>query len=198
MTITTIDQIASSSPAMSRIAADGELLYRFEAQLEFHPIGLVPEGIRMANVFEGRVTGGALADQGFDGARVWGIDHLLLRSDGVGVIDAQKTISSGDLNLSEHVRGYCLPPAGMEPPPLEAVLDPTFEWPDVAFPIQGFSTFGVHAGLDELQQLNRAIARIDGRASFATGALEIETRIVEPAVAFRSEHRAAEAVALAG
>ena len=155
-----------------------EPLYRFEAQLDFNPIGLVAEGIRMASSFEGRVTGGLLARHGFDGARVWGVDHLLLRSDGVGVIDAQKTISAGEMHLAEHVRGYCIPPAGMEPPPLEAVLAPGFAWPDVPFPIQGFSTFHVHAGLPELAVLNRAIARIDGRASFVTGALEITTRIV--------------------
>jgi hypothetical protein len=153
-------------------------LYRFEAQLEFNPIGLVPEGLRMANPFEGTVTGGELAAGPFAGARVWGIDHLLLRSDGVAVIDAEKTISAGDLHLYEHVRGYSIPPADMDPPPLEVVLAPGFEWPDVLFPIHGFSQF--RAALPDLAYLNRALATIEGWASFATGDLAIETRLVEP------------------
>lgn len=147
------------------------LLYRFEAQLEVTPIGLVPEGIRMANAFEGRVTRGIM-----EGARVWGIDHLLLRSDGVAVIDAQKAISQGDTHLYEHVRGYGLPPQGLQMPPLETLLDPSFEWPDVLFPILGSSTF--RAAAPELQYLNRAISRIDGWFSFATGSLVIETRLM--------------------
>jgi hypothetical protein len=152
-------------------------LYRFEARLDVLPIGLVPEGIRMANRFEGEVTAGALAEAGFAGARVWGIDHLLLRSDGIGVIDAQKTISAGDRHLFEHVRGYCLPPEGLEMPPLEALLDPAFRWPDALFGVFGFSQF--RCGLPELAHLNRAHAMIEGWANLATGGLAVETRLVE-------------------
>lgn len=149
------------------------LLYRFEAQLAFVPLGIVPEGLRMANSFEGRVTEGML-----EGARVWGIDHLLLRRDGVAVIDAQKTISLGDAHVHEHVHGYCLPPDGMDVPPLEAVLTPGFQWPDVAFPIVGASTF--RCGVPALAHLNRAVAAIAGEANFVTGALTIETRLLQP------------------
>lgn len=147
------------------------LLYRFEAQLVVTPIGVVPEGLRMANAFEGRITRGLM-----QGARVWGIDHLLLRSDGVAVIDAAKTLSLGDTHVHEHVRGYGLPPDGMEMPPLEALLDPSFEWPDVLFPLLGSSTF--RAAAPELQHLNRAVSRIDGWFSFATGGLAVETRLL--------------------
>ena len=150
----------------------GRLLYRFEAQLDVVPIGLVPEGIRMANSFDGRVTAGD-----FEGARVWGVDHFLLRSDGVGIVDAPKTISGDDFHLFEHVRAYCLPPKGLEMPPLEAVLDPGFEWPDILFPIHGFSTF--RAANPELEHLNHAVARIDGWVDFTTGGLAVETRLVE-------------------
>ena len=146
-------------------------LYQFEAQLEVVPIGLVPEGIRMANTFEGRVVEGILR-----GGRVWGIDHFVLRNDGVGILDAQKTISLGDVHLHEHVHGYCLPPEDLELPPLEALLEPGFEWPDVPFAIQGFSYF--RAAAPELVHLNRALASIDGWASFATGALVVETRLM--------------------
>lgn len=160
----------------------GRFLYRFEAQLDVVPIGLVPEGIRMANTFDGRVTAGR-----FEGARVWGIDHFILRRDGVGIVDAPKTISGheisgrpvsdGGFHLFEHVRAYSLPPAGLEMPPLEAILEPDFEWPDILFPIQGFSTF--RAAHRELAHLNRAIARIDGWVDFTTGGLAVETTLVE-------------------
>lgn len=146
-------------------------LYRFEAKLDVLPIGPVPEGIRMANAFEGVVTQGLL-----EGARVWGIDHLLLRADGVAVIDAQKTISRGSTHLYEHVRGYGLPPEGMALPPVEVMLDPAFEWPDVLFPVLGSSTF--RAADPELAYLSSVVARVDGWFSFATGSLAIETRLL--------------------
>jgi hypothetical protein len=166
-----IRQTSTLTDVRSDPKAVNPLLYRFEAQLEVTPIGVVPEGLRMANSFEGRVTRGIM-----EGARVWGIDHLLLRSDGVAVIDAQKTISQGRAHLYEHVRGYGLPPQGLQMPPLETLLDPSFAWPDVLFPVLGSSTF--RAAAPELQHLNRAISRIDGWFSFATGGLAIETRLV--------------------
>lgn len=150
-----------------------DLLYRFEAQLEFNVVGLVSEGLQMSNPFEGTVTEGA-----FEGARVWGIDPFLLRRDGVGVIDVPKTISGEGYNVYEHVRAYSFAPEGLEMPPLEALLEPGFEWPDVRFPIQGSSTF--RAAVPELEWLNRAVARVDGWANLATGALVIETRLLEP------------------
>jgi hypothetical protein len=153
--------------------ASEPLLYRFEAQLQPQPVGLVPEGLLMANAFEGRVTDGLMR-----GARVWGIDHLLIRSDGVGVIDAPKTLSLGERQLSEHVRGYCLPPAGLEMPPLEVILSPGFTWPDVPFTVQATSTF--RTGDPELSHLQSAIARIDGTVWMSTGRLVIETRHLPP------------------
>lgn len=147
------------------------LLYRFEARLEVTPIGIVPEGLRMANAFEGRITEGMMQD-----ARVWGIDHLLLRRDGVAVIDAPKTLSLGDIHIHEHVRGYGLPPHGLELPPLEALLDPKFVWPDVLFPVLASSTF--RTAVPDLAYLNQALTRIDGWFSFATGSLAVETRLI--------------------
>jgi len=160
----------------------GRFLYRFEAELDVVPIGIVPEGIRMANTFDGTVTTGE-----FEGARVWGIDHFILRRDGVGIVDAPKTISGQAISgrplrgegfhLFEHIRAYSLPPAEVEMPPLEAILEPDFEWPDILFPIQGFSTF--RAAQPELAHLNRAIARIDGWVDFTTGRLAVETTLVD-------------------
>jgi hypothetical protein len=159
--------------AVSLGTSEARLLFRFEAELDVLPIGITPEGLRMANSYEGLVTAGD-----FDGARVWGTDHLLLRRDGVCVIDAQTMLSQSDnRHVYEHVYGYCLPPRGLEIPPLEMLLEPDFEWPDVDFPIVAFSTF--RAAAPELAYLNSATARIDGWANFATGGLAIETRLVE-------------------
>jgi hypothetical protein len=156
----------------SETGADPDLIFRFEAQLNVVPVGLTPEGLRMANSYEGRVTAGRLR-----GARVWGTDHLLLRSDGVCVIDAQTMLSQdGSRHVYEHVYGYCLPPEGLQIPPLQTLVEPGFEWPDVDFPIVGFSTF--RSGAREFDDLNSVTARIDGWANFATGGLAIDTRLV--------------------
>jgi hypothetical protein len=152
-----------------------DLFYRFEAQLTFTPIGLVPEGLRMGLAFEGRVVQGLL-----EGARVWGSDPLVIRPDGVGVLDVHKMIAFGGANMYEHVRGFCAPPAELELPALEAIAQPGFQFPDVPFPITGFSTFAAPSG--PFEHLNRRIARIDGHSSFATGRLVIEARLVAPEV----------------
>jgi hypothetical protein len=152
-------------------AAEQPLLYRFEAKLTVVPVGLVPDGFRMANSFEGRVVEGIMK-----GARVSGTDHLLLRPDGVALIDAQKLISLGETHLYEHVRGYGLPPDGMVMPPLDALLDPAFAWPDVLFPIVCTSTFST--AVPELSYLNRAVATIEGWFNFVTGGLAVETRLL--------------------
>lgn len=154
------------------------LLYRFEARLDLNPVGLTAEGFRMANTFEGRVTDGHLMAGPLAGARVWGVDHFILRRDGVGIVDAQKTLSAGGIHLVEHVRGYATPPEGVELPPLEALAEPDFIWPDLHFPIHGFSQF--RAAHDDLAWLNRVHAGIEGWVNMSTGALAIETRIVEP------------------
>lgn len=171
-------------------------LYRFEAQLDPTPVGLTPEGLRITLGFEGRITGGELASRGFDGARVWGIDHFLLRRDFVGVIDAPKTVAAGEKAFFEHVRAYTLPPAGMQLPPLEALVEPGFRWPDVEFAIQGFSTF--RSGVPDLSHLDRALARIDGWGNFSTGRFAIETRLLAHAAEValpRLEAAASQAVA---
>lgn len=169
-------QTATSTTPVSLVRPDErDPFYRFEAQLKFTPIGLVPEGLRLALAFEGKVVTGAL-----EGARVWGSDPLVIRRDGVGVLDVNKIISFNGANLYEHVRGFCAPPQGMEVPPLEVIADPSFRFPDVPFPITGFSTFA--AAGEPFAALNRRLARIDGHASFATGRLVIEARLVNPRV----------------
>jgi len=157
--------------AAARIPAPGDLMYRFEGQLtSVNPVGVLPEGLQLANAFEGTVTHGALA-----GARVWGVDHFLVRPDGVGVLDAPETFSRGDLHVIGQVRGYALPPAGAPAPPLEAMLDPAFEWPDVPFALKGAVLF--RAAHPDLDWMNRVIAVITGEVNMRTGRLVVEARV---------------------
>lgn len=104
MKASAISTIERSAPRPARDDGPTPPLYRFEAKLDIVPVGLVPEGFRLALSFDGVVTEGD-----FVGARVWGIDHLLLLRDGVGVIDAPKTISTSKGQLFEHLRGYSSP-----------------------------------------------------------------------------------------
>lgn len=158
------------------LAQSDSILYRFGGQLDPNTVGLVPEGLLMANGFEGRVTDGIM-----QGARVWGVDHLLVRADGVGVIDAPKTLSLQGRHLFEHLRGYCIPPEGLTMPPLDALLAADFAWPDVPFIVHGTSIF--RTADPELCALGTATARVDGRAWLSTGRLEIEVRTLTPRLA---------------
>lgn len=144
------------------------LIYRFEARLTDRlPVGLLPEGLRLEVPFEGRITGGPLA-----GACITGIDHLLIRPDGVGVIDAPETISRGSLHLAAHARGYVVPPEGAPVPPVAAMLEPDFAWPDVPFAVRGFAL--LRTASPDLDFLNRTAVALRGRVNMNTGELTVE------------------------
>lgn len=168
MSLNAPSSLPNVRPSVERLPP---VLYRFDAKLSVQPLGVVPEGLRMANAFEGEVTSGMMR-----GARVSGIDHLLLRTDGVAIIDAQKLISLGDIHVYEKVDGYGLPPNGLQLPPLDDLLAPGFEWPDLLFPVTGSSRF--RASHPDYRYLNQVVARIDGWFSFTSGALAVETRII--------------------
>ncbi len=152
-----------------------EPLYRFEGSLtETVPVGLVPEGIRLDVRFEAQVTAGVLV-----GARVRGIDYLLLRGDGVGVIDAYETIEAGDGRVvSAHAQGYIVPPEGVELPPPEVLLSPEFTWPDLPLPMHGFALY--RTGASDLAHLNRIAASFHGHVNVGRGQIFVEAR--EPSV----------------
>jgi hypothetical protein len=145
-----------------------ELLYRFEGPLtEIVPIGLVPEGVRLDVHFEGTVGEGPL-----DGARVRGVDYLLFRADGVGVIDVYETITTGDGRVvSARVRGYIVPPAGVEMPPPDVLLDPDFRWPDVELPMHGFALY--RTGAAGWEELNSTAAAFEGSVNAGLGVLTV-------------------------
>lgn len=167
----TMPQPITSTPQVRSAREERPLLYRFEAHLDVKPLVIAPEGLRMLNAFDGRITAGML-----EGARVSGVDHLLVRHDGVGIIDAPKTISLGSVNVVEHVTGYCLPPAGLQMPPFQAMFEPGFAFPDLPFTVIGSSMF--RTDVPELAHLNACVATIEGTVSFATGRLVVETRLL--------------------
>lgn len=150
-----------------------DVLYHMEAALtESIPIGVVTEGLRVDNVFEGTITGGP-----FNGAVVRGIDYYLVRPDGVGVIDAREAIiPETGLAIGARARGYVRPPAGLPLPPLEDLLDPTFSWPDVPFAIEVFQTFT--AAAPEHAWLNDIVVSHVGAVNYATRTLWIDARVL--------------------
>jgi hypothetical protein len=145
----------------------GALVYRFEARLtEMRPRGRFPEGIRFEVPFEGRVTHGPLT-----GARISGVDHLLIRPDGVAVIDAPETLERDGTCVLAHARGYVLPPAGLPAPPPEAMLAADFTWPDQPFTVRGFALLRTSDPAHD--SLNRTVAALRGRVNLRTGELSI-------------------------
>lgn len=161
---------ATDTTNRPRSFATGSLIYRFEASLgEMYPIGLFPEGIRFHNQFAGTVTDGPFA-----GARIFGLDPFLLRPDGIGVIDAPEVIEAGETRVSVQVRGYVVPPEGLEMPPLDALLAPGFAFPDIPFRVTGAGV--IRTSAPEFEALNRTVAVIEGTVSLATGVLSVEAR----------------------
>lgn len=154
------------------------LAYRFEADLaEVVPVGLVPEGIRLDVYFAGQVVEGPLS-----GASLRGLDYLLLRSDGVGVVDAYEVISTDSgQHVSAHAQGYVTPPPEMQLPPPEVILSPEFQWPDVPLPLHGFVLY--RTGAEELAWMNRTALAFEGTVNVGTGKLIIEARAQKPGAA---------------
>jgi hypothetical protein len=148
--------------------ADERLIYRFEAQLaDMYPIGIFPEGIRFHNDFSGTIVAGP-----FTGAAIFGLDQFMLRPDGVGVIVAPEIVDNGETRVALDVRGYVVPPAGMEMPPLEVLASPDFEFPDLDFRVTGSAL--LRTADPRYDHLNRTVAAIEGTANLGTGRLVVE------------------------
>lgn len=143
--------------------------YGFRAQLtRISPVGLTPVGLRLDVGFAGKVSDGPLA-----GCAIDGIDYLLIRSDGVGVIDARELISGdGRAAVSVHAVGYIVAPFAM--PELSVLADPAFSWPDVDLPVHGSSM--VQTADPALKAANRTVYGWNGAVNVAQGILEIQAR----------------------
>ena len=152
----------------------GATVYRFRGQLgPLNPVGIFDDGIRFHNVFEGEIVDGP-----FTGGRISGPDFFLLRPDGVGEIHAPELIEFGDVRVAVDVRGYVTPPPGAPAPPLDAVLTPGFEFPDVPFRVTGSALAATTA--PEHAHLNRATIVVEGTVNMGTGELDVTARLVEP------------------
>jgi hypothetical protein len=147
-----------------------ELLYRFEGRIGAStPVGLLGEGLRLDNAFEGRITDGILA-----GGRAWGTDYVRLRDDGVWVLDAREVIEVPGGRVHASARGYGLPPDGLSAPDLEASLRPGYAPPDARFEIRVAAL--CETGAPGLGWLNRTVAAVEGWFNMANGELVYERR----------------------
>ena len=126
------------------------------------PIGLVPEGLRMDVAVEGTMTDGPMA-----GGRLTGTDHLLMRPDGIGVLDVREVVHlPTGTAVSLTITGYAHPPFPM--PPLDQIT-PDTEWPDVDVPIHGAVT--MRTGDPSLAAVDRTVYGMTGTVNMARGTI---------------------------
>jgi hypothetical protein len=168
---TTTDALAVRQP--STPPTFGAIVYRFQGELgPLNPVGLFADGIRFHNQFEGRIVDGPFA-----GGRISGPDFFVLRHDGVGEIHAPELIEFGAHRVALDVRGYVVPPAGMTMPPLAVLLEPGFEFPDVAFRVTGSALAATTS--PNFAHLNGTTIVIEGEVNMGTGALDVTARSVD-------------------
>lgn len=123
-------------------------------------VGLVPEGLRIDFHIAGEITDGLFA-----GATAEGIDYLLIRHDGVGILDVRVFGSMPDgTTLAWTIKGFVGDPATM--PPLEAWFDPDFVL-DMDVPFHGAGWFQT---MDPSHAfLNHTVLAIRGSVNLVTG-----------------------------
>lgn len=143
--------------------------YGFQAQItRVAPVGVVPDGLRIDVGFAGSMSDGPLT-----GSPIEGVDYLLIRADGIGVIEAREyVVVEGGGALSLRVDGYIVPPFPM--PPLEALLDPAFEWPDADLPLHGAARMS--AASAQLAAVNQNVYAFNGAVNMARGSLVVAGR----------------------
>jgi hypothetical protein len=151
----------------------GDVVYRFQGQLgDLNPVGLFDDGIRFFNRFEGAVVDGPFA-----GGRISGPDFFVLRPSGVGEIHAPELIEFEQHRVALDVRGYLVGPDGMAFPPLAAVLEPGFAFPDVAFRVTASALASTTS--PGFEHLNSAVIIVEGDVNMGTGAMDVTARIVD-------------------
>lgn len=153
--------------------------YAFTAQLtRIAPVGIVPAGLRIDVGFTGRVTDGPLA-----GATIEGIDYVVIRPDGVAVIDARELVTSAEgVTVALHAEGYIVAPFPM--PPLAALAAPDFAWPDAELSLHGAAR--AESAAPQLVPANRTVYGFTGTVNMATGVLQVAARSLAAAPALAS------------
>jgi hypothetical protein len=151
----------------------GDIVYRFRGRLgELNPVGLFDDGIRFFNQFDGAVVGGPFA-----GGRISGPDFFVLRPSGVGEIHAPELIEFEEHRVALDVRGYLVGPDGIELPPLTALHEPGFEFPDVAYRVTASALASTTS--PEFEHLNSAVIIVEGEVNMGTGAMDVTARLVD-------------------
>lgn len=143
--------------------------YAFQAEVtRIRPIGLTARGLRFDIRLTGSVTEGRLT-----GCTVEIIDYLLIRPDGVAVVDARDLISDGDRVIAAlRADGYIVPPFLM--PELSVLADPSFQWPNVDLPMHGAHFW--ETADEDLSTAAATVYGFTGSANMATGILKLSAR----------------------
>ncbi len=169
--------IAVAGSALAQGAA-AEAYMVLEGQIHTNNlVGLVPEGIRMEVQLSGEFTEGLFA-----GATADWTNHLLIRRDGVRVMDVRGYAETPDgTRLVWTMKGYFGEPS---PPPLEvrieAMLDPEFQFPDVELMLHGAAWFETMA--PEFGFVNHTVFSFTGAVNPRHGDTSVTFRpIVDPA-----------------
>lgn len=148
--------------------------YTFQAELtRITPVGLTVLGLRIDFSFTGSITEGQLT-----GCTVEGIDYLLIRPDGVGVINVRERISNGDRVIAAvRAEGYIVPPFPM--PELSVLADPNFPWPDIDLLLHG-AAFWETSG-EDLSVAAATAYGFTGSANVVTRVLTVSARSLSAA-----------------
>jgi hypothetical protein len=134
-------------------------------------VGVVPEGLRLDGHTSGVITEGLLA-----GSTTSGVDYMLYRHDGVGVIDVRGfSVHPDGITAAVTMKGFLGEPS---PGLFEAMLDPTFEPPDVDIPLHGAAWFQTMA--PEFAFLNHTVFGFSGTINMVTGILRVTYRSLAP------------------
>jgi hypothetical protein len=140
-------------------------------------IGTVPEGLRIDAHYNGNIIAGPLA-----GEKVRGVDYLLIRSDGVGVLDVRETITTpaGQV-IGVRALGYGsvrpVPPASAEGVRSQGTQ---FAWPDAPSPLLGVAM--CQTTDPEVLWMNAAMLVFSGTANLGTRKLQAVDRVLTPEI----------------
>lgn len=165
-----------SNPAASYDVAPPDFAFRIEATFtDVAAIGMLPEGLRIDAHYDGNTVAGPLA-----GASVRGVDYVLIRSDGVGVLDVRETITTpAGRRIAVRAQGYgslrSEPQAGAEAVPPQ---DAKVAWPDEPRPVLGVAT--CQTADPEFLWMNQALLVFSGTVNLGTGKLHAVGRVLTP------------------
>jgi hypothetical protein len=156
--------IAENEPTLPYIVVEAQIVGQ-------DVIGVVPEGLRIDSHTRGVVTEGILA-----GATTTGIDYMLIRHDGVSVLDARwLAVHADGLTVAITLRGFSGEPT---PGLLEAMLDPEFEFPDVDIPAHVAAWF--HTMAPQYAFLNHTVFGCTGTVNMVEGVIRSTCRPLSP------------------